>query len=140
MTIATISSSEEDSQYVGLVYEEHYTKLRHYFLMLLGNASEAEACLQETFRHFFFFMEDRCWATDVEYMPVYIMRIAGSICSRKLAARERQSKLDKFRNSVIQAIKELKKLKQLFLIVKGNSWQPRLKHVASLRRAQVASM
>ena len=85
-------------------------------------------------------MEDRCWETDVEYLSVYLMRIAGSICSRKLAERKRQSKFDKFRNGVVQAIKERKDFKQLFLIISGKSGQSRVKQVSSLRHATAASM
>ena len=139
MTVAVINSSEEHSQYVGLVYQEYYAKLRDFFLMLLGDASEADDCVQETLRHFFFFMEDRCWETNAEFISVYLMRIAGAICSKRLAERAEQSKFDKFRNRVSQAIKERKELRQLFLTVKGYHGWSKVKQVASLRHAAVAS-
>jgi DNA-directed RNA polymerase specialized sigma24 family protein len=85
MTIATINASEEHSQYIGQVYQKHYARLRHYFLTQLNSASEADDCVQETFRRFFFFMEDRCWEADAKYIHIYLMRIAGLLCSRKLS-------------------------------------------------------
>lgn len=125
MTISTINASEEHSQHIGQVYREHYARLRRYFLAHLGDASEADQCAQETIRRFFFFMEDRCWETDVEYIPVYLMRIAGFLCSRRLAEKrvrrsnslkgENNSLLNKIKNKVIQAINELAEFRQLFL-------------------------
>lgn len=116
MRIAIIDVGEEHSQYVGQVYQEHYGKLHHYFLALLGDASEADACVQETIRRFFFFMEDRCWESDMEYMPVYLMRIAGMICSKKLAGKQARRKrlgdnkvlglFDKIRIEIAQFINE----------------------------------
>jgi DNA-directed RNA polymerase specialized sigma24 family protein len=126
MTITTINASEDHNHYIGQVYQEHYAKLRHYFLIQLGSISEADDCVQATIRYFFFFMEDRCWETDVEYIPVYLMRIAGSLCSRRLAKKsvQRSNNLDgsknnslfnKIKNEVIQTINGLVQFRQLFL-------------------------
>jgi hypothetical protein len=117
MIITNINASEEQSQYIGQVYQEHYARLRHYFLTQLGNTSEADDCVQETIRHLFFFMEERCWEAEAEYIPVYLMRIAGLLCSRKLAEKRLQSAnnldgnesnslFDKVRIAVIRTMKE----------------------------------
>lgn len=116
MRIAAIDVGEEHSQYVGHVYQEHYAKLRDYFLTQFNSASEADACVQETISRFFFFMEDRCWEADAQYVPVYLMRIAGLICSKKLAAKHARSKrpgsdvvfklFNKISNEVVQIIEE----------------------------------
>lgn len=132
---ATINVSEEHSQHVGQVYQEHYARLRHYFLTQLGAASEAEDCVRETIRHFFFFMEDRLW--EAEYISVYLMRIAGLICSRKLAEKrlrsanglkenENRGRFNKIRTQAVRTIKERiefrqPEFRQLFLrLVEGN--------------------
>lgn len=91
MTIVTINTSEDHSQYIAQIYQEHYARLRHYFRTQLGDKPDADACVHETIRRFFFFMEDRCWEADVEYFAVYLMRIAGLLCSRKLAEKMAQS-------------------------------------------------
>lgn len=122
MTISTINASEEHSLHIGQVYQEHYERLRLYFLTQLGNANEADDCAQETIRRFFFFMEDRCWETDAEYIPVYLMRIAGFLCSRRLAGKRVQrsnslggsqsdSLFNKIKNEVLQTISELTEFK-----------------------------
>lgn len=90
MTIADIDASDDQCQYVGQVYEEQYARLRRYFLRQLGDGPEADECARETVRRLFFFMEDRDWEAESEYIPVYIMRIAGLLCSRRL--RERGSR------------------------------------------------
>jgi hypothetical protein len=132
MRISTINAGEEHSQYFGQVYQEHYAGLRHYFLTHLGNASEADACVQETINYLFFFMEDRCWETDVENVPVYLMRIAGGLlCSKKLDGKTVYHKnslgdnvpnglFAKIRNEVIQPIKARIEFMWLFLRV---GWQ-----------------
>ncbi len=123
---ATINVSEEHSRYTGRVYQEHYASLRHYFLTQLGNTSEANDCVQETMRHFFFFMEDRCWETEFEYISVYLMRIAGQLCSRKLAEKrvqrrnnlgvnENNNLFNKIKSEVIQTIKGHIEFRQHFL-------------------------
>lgn len=90
MTIATINASEDQSQYVGQVYQEQYARLRRYFLTQLGDGDEADKCVHETLRRLFFFMEDRDWEAEAEYVPVYLMRIAGFLCSRKLGEKRAQ--------------------------------------------------
>ena len=117
MTIATINASEEQSQYAGQIYQEHYARLRQYFLTQLDNASEADDCVQKTMRHLFFFMEDRDWEAEAEYISVYLMRIAGLLCSRKLREKRSQraahpvdntgiSLLNKIRTRAVAVVKE----------------------------------
>jgi DNA-directed RNA polymerase specialized sigma24 family protein len=92
MRMATIDAGEEHSRYVGRIYQEYYAGLRYYFLSQLGDASEADACVQKAFSLLFFFMKDRCWETDAEYVHVYLMRIAGQLCSKKLATKRARRK------------------------------------------------
>jgi DNA-directed RNA polymerase specialized sigma24 family protein len=130
MRMAIINASEEHSQYVGQIYQQHYARLRNYFLTLLGDTAEADACVQDTIRFFFFFMEDRCWEADAEYVSVYLMRIAGGLCSKKLAGRRALHKnwlgwrevaglLNKIRRRVAQPIKERAESIRLFLRAQG---------------------
>lgn len=90
MMLANFNVSEDHSQYVGQVYQKYYARLRHYFLTQLGDVREAEGCVNETFRRFFFFMEEREWEAEAEYIFVYLMRIAGLLCSRKLGEMRSQ--------------------------------------------------
>jgi hypothetical protein len=117
MTTATIHAGANQSQYIRHIYHEHYARLRHYFLIQLDDASRANACVQETMRHFFFFMEDRDWEAEAEYIFVYLMRIAGLICSRALAEKKRKCEdtsdksesygsFSALRPLVLQAVKE----------------------------------
>lgn len=87
MTFETINASEDQSQYVAQIYQQHYARLQHYFLIQLGSVAEAENCIHETISRFFFFMEERDWEAEAEYIPVYLMRIAGLLCSRKLSEK-----------------------------------------------------
>jgi hypothetical protein len=95
----------------------------------LGDTSEADDCVHETIRRFFFFMEDRNWEAEAEYMNVYLMRIAGLLCSRKLAEKRsrfagslvndgNKSSFNKVRVEAIQTIKERLQFKQFFLRAK----------------------
>jgi DNA-directed RNA polymerase specialized sigma24 family protein len=126
MMIANINTSEGHSKYIVEVYQEHYARLRHYFLRHLENTCEAEDCVQETINRFFFFMDDRDWEAEAEYISVYLMRIAGLICSRKLAEKRRQRAdnpnvngnsciFTNLQTLVLQAIKEGLEFKQIFL-------------------------
>ena len=90
MKIAAINANEDHVQYIGQVYQEHGARLRHYFLVQLGDTSEVDDCVQETICRFFFFMEDRQWEAETKYISVYLMRIAGLLCSRKLAEKRKQ--------------------------------------------------
>lgn len=87
MTLETIKASEDQSQYIAQVYQQHYARLQRYFLTQLGNVTEAEECIHETINRLFFFMEERDWESEAEYIPVYLMRIAGLLCSRKLSEK-----------------------------------------------------
>jgi DNA-directed RNA polymerase specialized sigma24 family protein len=151
MMVAAINGVEEHSRHIGQIYQENYARLRHYFQAQLRDAAEADACVHETIRRFFFFMEDRCWEEDDEYVPVYLMRIAGGLlCSKKLAAEtlRRRSWLRgdkagdlfcKIRNEVFRPAKERLESVQLFL----RAWvgrKPQWRHVPSLRRAPAVSV
>ncbi len=110
MTIATIHADEDQSQYIGTVYQQYSDRLRRYFLIQLGDPSEADNCVQETMRRFFFFLEDRDWEAEAEYISVYLMRIAGLICSRKLAEKRRQcadNSDDTENNSIFMSLQTL---------------------------------
>jgi DNA-directed RNA polymerase specialized sigma24 family protein len=126
MTIATINASEDQSQYIGDVYQEHGARLRHYFLVQLGDAAEAEDCVQETICRLFFFMEDRNWEAEAEYISVYLMRIAGLLCSRKLSEKSsrrtsslnkggKKSLFNKVRTELTETIKHPRELIQFVL-------------------------
>jgi hypothetical protein len=113
MRVADIKASEEQSQYVGQVYQEHYARLRDYFLPQLGDASEADACIEETFNLLFFFMEDRPWEAEAEYIPSHLMKIAGLLCSKRLAAkgarragRFRDGLLGRLGGGAVRAVRE----------------------------------
>jgi DNA-directed RNA polymerase specialized sigma24 family protein len=117
MTINAGSFCEDHSQYIGQVYREHYARLHHYFLIQLGDASEADEGVHETIGHLFFFMEERQWEEEAEYIFVYLMRIAGFLCSRKLTEKrsqrsasldenENNSLFNKVRTGAIRTIKE----------------------------------
>jgi DNA-directed RNA polymerase specialized sigma24 family protein len=82
MSIRAINADEEHNHYVGQVYEEHYARLRRYFLTQLHDAAEADECAHETISRLFSFMKDKEW--EAEYVFVYLMRIAGRVCTRKL--------------------------------------------------------
>lgn len=142
MRMAIINASEEHSQYVGHVYQQHYARLRHYFLAQFSDVSEADACVQETINRFFFFMEERCWEADAEYIPVYLMRIAGFLCSKKLAERSSLHRnrpgwravaglLDKLGREVIQPIKARIEFTRLLLKAWGDG---RPHHLSSVPR------
>jgi hypothetical protein len=136
MMISTGSVSEEHSQYIGQIYQEHYPRLRHYFLMQLGDASEADECIHETIRLFFFFMEERQWEEEkAEYISVYLMRIAGLLCSRKLIEKRSQrivsfddqnnSLSNKIRTEVTEIIKKhIDFIRLVLRSVESNSRQP----------------
>jgi DNA-directed RNA polymerase specialized sigma24 family protein len=122
MTIASINASEDQNQYVAQVYEEQYARLRRYFLVQLGDSSEADDCVHETMRRLFFFMEERNWEAEAEYIPVYLMRIAGLVCSRKLSEKRSQSAFHKVKLMAIQAIKErMESMKTFLRPIEGGS-------------------
>jgi DNA-directed RNA polymerase specialized sigma24 family protein len=123
MTTATINVSYDHSQYVEQVYDKHSARLKYYFLRQIGDVSEAEDCAQETLCRFFVFIGRRQWEKEVEYIPVYLMRIAGLLCLERLAEKksqcadsvdehERSSLPDKIRDDAIRSIKERLQLKQ----------------------------
>lgn len=129
MRIPTINASEDHNHYVGQVYKEHYGRLLHYFSMQISDTSEADNCVHETIRYLFFFMEDRDWEAEAEYINVYLMRIAGLLCTRKLAEKRSQcvhsliengnkSSFNKIRDEVLQTIKGHLQFKQFFLRLK----------------------
>jgi hypothetical protein len=130
MMIVNIDAGEDNNHYVAKVYQEQYARLRRYFLIQLGDGPEAERCIQETMRRFFFFMEDRDWEAEAEYIPVYLMRIAGMLCSRRLCekgpkrARSRgeggEGPFNKVRAEVVRAVKERIEFMKIFLRLTGH--------------------
>lgn len=121
MNLAIINAGEDQSPYVPQVYQQHYARLRHYFLSQLGNTLESEDCVHETISRFFFFMEERDWEAEAEYIPVYLMRIAGLLCSRKLSEKRSQRStalghdghrglFDKIREEALKTMKERMRL------------------------------
>lgn len=144
MTTGIMSASDEYSPHIGQIYLKYNARLRGNFLSQLGDDSEAEECVQETLRLFFFFMKDRCWESEVKLLDVYLMRIAGGVCSKKLAEKrarsanvlgrhEKESLFDRIRREVIQPVQKRMELKQLFLRMFGNVRQPTLKQLPDLR-------
>lgn len=126
MTIVNIDASEDQSHHVAKFYQEHYAGLRHYFLIQLGDGPEVERCMRETVRHFFFFMEDRDWEAEAEYVHVYLMRIAGQLCSRRLGERTSgrvesdRGLFNKVRAEVIRAVRERVEFMRVFLGLHGH--------------------
>jgi hypothetical protein len=151
MRVAAINGVEEHSRHIGQVYQENYARLRHYFQTQLGDAARADVCVHETIRFFFFFMEDRCWEVEAEYVPVYLMRIAGGLLySKKLAAETSRRRnwlrdgrignlFHKIRNEVFRPIQEHLESVQLFLRVWVGKKQ-KGRHVLPLRRAPAVSV
>lgn len=133
MKIGNINADEDHVKYVGQIYQKHYVRLRSYFLAQLDNSSEADDCVLETIRSLFFFMEDRDWEADAEYIHVYLMRIAGFLCSRKLSekraqrvnnlnALENKSAFNKVRIIAGKIIKEgIEWIKAFLRLLEGNS-------------------
>jgi hypothetical protein len=144
MAMGTMEACDEYSRHVGLIKQRYGAKLRRNFLSQLGDASEAEACWQETLRYFLLFMEDHCWEPDEKLTRVYLLRLAGAVCSRRLAEKrlrcasgcgrwEGESALDKIVRELIQLARWRVEFKQLFLKIFGSVRQPRLKQLAALR-------
>jgi hypothetical protein len=129
MTIVNIDAGE-DSHYVARVYQEQYARLRHYFQIQLGDNPEVERCIQETMRSLFFFMKDRDWEAEAEYIPVYVMRIAGQLCSKRLGEKrsrraaglrgKSRGMFNKVRAEVIRTIRERIELMKVFLRLTGH--------------------
>mgnify|MGYP001143766971 CR=1 FL=1 len=140
MSVATLNDNAWRGLDAGQFYQEHYARLRHYFLMQLGDTSEANDCTQETLRYFFFFMEDRCWAREAQHIPVYLMRLAGSVCTSRLAERGARRKkrhglqkarglFGKLRNEVARPLGDWKGLGRLVLGARGGDGRARAKHL-----------
>lgn len=83
------SLTENYDQYVRLLYEIHYDKLRGYFLGKTGNVSDAEEGVQEVFFRFLRYMEKHQWKMEIESVDAYLMRIAVNICNDKWAAKKK---------------------------------------------------
>lgn len=139
-----MSAGGDDSGRVGTIYLTYHAKLRGNFLPVLGDASEADECVRETFRHFFYLMKERGWESDAKKRDRYLMRIAGGVCSRRLAEKtrrrasalarvEQESLLDKLRREVLRPAEQLAHPRQLFVRAFGFVRQPRLKHLFALR-------
>jgi hypothetical protein len=136
-----MSASGEYSLYIGPIYQRYNARLRSNFLSLLGDEREADECLQETLRCFFFFMQDRCWESEAKLIDVYLMRIAGAVSSRRLArqrarlveAGAKERVLEKLRREIIKPLQAHAALKQLLLRTFGGVRQPSLQQLSVLR-------
>lgn len=135
--MTVISGVEEHSQHIGRVYQENYARLHSYFKAQLGDTLEAEGCVQETVRRLFVFMEDRSWEEDAEYVPVYLMRIAGALlCANRVAAGtvggERAVSLSgKIKNELIQPFTARLEFVRLFMRQQGMRRAPSLKRATA---------
>jgi DNA-directed RNA polymerase specialized sigma24 family protein len=87
MTTEISDAGGDHAPHVALACEKNYARLRRYFLRQLGDASEADECVQETFRRLLVFMENRLRERDEERISIYLMRIAGLLHSEKLAEK-----------------------------------------------------
>jgi hypothetical protein len=72
------------------ISDQYRPRLRHYFLVQLGDADEAHACAEETVRLFFAGAEGRRRRAEV-HLNVHLMRIAFGLCARKQAEKWSQS-------------------------------------------------
>lgn len=115
MTIIKIDAGEDHCQYVGQFYQEQYERLRRYFLRQLGDGSEIDDCIRETMRHFFFFMEDRDWEREAQYITVYLMSIAGKVAERRLECAAGRGLFSKVRAEAVRTIKERVEFMTFFL-------------------------
>jgi hypothetical protein len=136
---------EEHSRHIGLVYQKYYARLHYYFQAQLGDTPEAEDCVQETIRRFFFFMEDRVWEADAENVPVYLMRIAGALlCAKRAAAGQvgggkAAGRFGRIRNELIQPFRA--RLESVRLLLKAlGVGQPGTRPAHALRRAPAATV
>ncbi|HEX8146543.1 MAG TPA: hypothetical protein VF591_04990 [Pyrinomonadaceae bacterium] len=87
--MATSNVGDDYGARVGQVCDEHYARLRHYFLTQLGSAPEADYCVRETIYRFFVFARGRRWEELAEHVPGCVMRTAALLCSEKLEERRR---------------------------------------------------
>ncbi len=141
MNIGTMSASGEYNRHINRVYQRYNARLRSNFLSQLGDEAEARECLQETLRHFFFFMQERCWESEDDLVEVYVMRIAGGVCSRRLARKrlllasthEQESLLDRLGREVLKPIQASVALKQFFLRAFGYARQSSLQRLSALQ-------
>ena len=136
-----MSASGEYSRHIGQVYQSYNARLRGNFISLLGDEAEADECVQETLRHFFFFLKDRCWESEAESMDVYVMRIAGAVCSRRLArknvpptnARRKESLLNRLGRGLLKPVRIGTALKHLFPETFGDAGHQSLRQLSAVR-------
>ncbi|HEX8285502.1 MAG TPA: hypothetical protein VF588_19260 [Pyrinomonadaceae bacterium] len=145
MRVTTINGVEEHTRHIGEVYQKYYPRLRNYFTAQLGDTPDADACVQETVRRFFFFMEDRCWEADAEFVPVYLMRIAGGLLCSKMSAGAKAGRgksyglFDKIKGQLLQPLRARPEMVRLFLGAVGVR-QAGSKRAFALRRATATSV
>lgn len=144
MNTLDMNVSGEHVRHAGRIYLMYGAKLRDKSLGLLGDPSEADECVSETFRHFFLLMKDLRWEADAEATEMYLMRIAGGVSSARLAEQrkrraesvarqEKESPLDTLRRLTLRPVEQLVQLKQLFVRTFGVVRQPRWRHLSALR-------
>jgi hypothetical protein len=125
MKTLNFNVSEDHGNRFAQVYLENHSRLKRYFLSQLGDGPEVDDCIEETMRHFSFFMEDHDWEVGTEYIPIHLMVIAGGVCTRTLGEKrtsssavfgnESHSLFNKVRAEATRAIKERIELMKLFL-------------------------
>lgn len=141
MNTGTLSASSEYSLYIGPIYQRYNARLRRNFVSLLGDEREADECLQETLRRFFFFMQDRCWESEAKLIDTYLMRTAGAVSSRRLARQRarlaeaiaKEGVLEQLRREIIKPLQTYSALKQLLLRTFGGVRQPSLQRLSALQ-------
>lgn len=69
--------------HVGQIYDGHYSALRRYFMKHLGDASEADACVRDTFRRFFDSMKGGRFEDVRPYARARLMRAAFAVCTER---------------------------------------------------------
>jgi DNA-directed RNA polymerase specialized sigma24 family protein len=109
MSVGLISVGGENSRYAGPKYQKHYARLRDNFLSLLGDAREADDCLDETLQHFSQHLQSRPRESDARLLTVCLPRIAGAVGSKRLAAqrlRRQNSLFNRFRREAARTFRE----------------------------------
>lgn len=84
MATATADFNGDLGRHVEQVCDKEYPRLQRYFLREVGDISEADEYVRETFRRFFLFMKGRDWEREEEYTSVYLMRLAALLYLEKL--------------------------------------------------------
>lgn len=126
------------------LHQKYGALLRGNFFSQLGDASEADACVWETFGYFFSYMNERPWEANEKLIKYRLKMIAGGVCTRKLAEkrarvayrpalREKEVVRERPARRAVRHAVRLADFKQTFLRAFGFAGEPKLKHVAAFR-------